>query len=96
MDGRPISRRAGPERLRTLEQAFAYIYAREKQAQADVSQESDVESFVGATVVRFGRLDVAINNAAKEIAGPTLDLPSKDFDTLIDTNLKGNYFGRKH
>ena len=41
----------------------------------DVSQESDVEGFVAATVARFGRLDVAINNAAKEIAGPTLDLP---------------------
>jgi len=96
VDGRPISRRAGPERLRTLEQAFAYIYAREKQAQADVSQESDVESFVGATVGRFGRLDVAINNAAKEIAGQTLDLPSENFDTVIDTNLKGTYYGMKH
>jgi len=34
-----------------------------------------VETFVAATVARSGRLDVAINNAAKEIAGPTLDLP---------------------
>jgi len=42
---------------------------------ADVSVESDVETFVAATVARSGRLDVAINNAAKEIAGPTLDLP---------------------
>jgi NAD(P)-dependent dehydrogenase (short-subunit alcohol dehydrogenase family) len=63
---------------------------------ADVSQESDVEGFVAATVERFGRLDVAINNAAKEIAGPTLNLPSEDFDTVTDTNLKGTYYGMKH
>jgi len=64
---------------------------------ADISRESDVEGFVAATVARFGRLDVAINNASTEISGPTLDLPSKDFDTVIDTNLKGtNYYGMKH
>jgi len=62
----------------------------------DISQESDVEGFVAATVGRFGRLDVAINNASKEIAGPTLDLPSEDFGTVIDTNLKGTYYGMKH
>ena len=63
---------------------------------ADISQESDVESFVAATVARFGRLDVAINNASQEISGPTLDLPSEDFGTVIDTNLKGTYYGMKH
>jgi len=63
---------------------------------ADISQESDVEGFVAATVSQFGRLDVAINNASKEISGPTLDLPSEDFATVIDTNLKGTYYGMKH
>ncbi len=63
---------------------------------ADVSKEPDVRGFVTETVERFGRLDIAINNAAKEIAGPTLDLPSEDFDTLVDTNLKGTYYGMKH
>ena len=62
----------------------------------DVSQEAEVEAFVAATVARFGRLDVAINNAAKEIAGPTLDLPSAAFDSLIATNLKGVYYCLKH
>ncbi|MEJ8571824.1 SDR family oxidoreductase [Microbaculum marinum] len=62
----------------------------------DVAREAEVEGFVAQTLVRFGRLDVAVNNAAKEIAGPTLDLPSGDFDTLIDTNLKGTYYGMKH
>ncbi len=53
-------------------------------------------SFVAATVARFGRLDVAVNNASKEITGPTLDLPSEDFGTVVDTNLKGTYYCLKH
>jgi NAD(P)-dependent dehydrogenase (short-subunit alcohol dehydrogenase family) len=63
---------------------------------ADVARESDVQSLVGAAADRFGRLDVAVNNAAKETAGPTLDLPSAAFDELIDTNLKGAYYCMKH
>jgi NAD(P)-dependent dehydrogenase (short-subunit alcohol dehydrogenase family) len=63
---------------------------------ADISKESDVERFVAATVKHFGRLDVAINNASTEISGPTLDLPSEDFGTVVDTNLKGTYYCLKH
>jgi NAD(P)-dependent dehydrogenase (short-subunit alcohol dehydrogenase family) len=63
---------------------------------ADVSREDDVQRFVAATAARFGRLDVAVNNAAKEIAGPTLDLPAAAFDEVIDTNLKGVFHCMKH
>ncbi|WP_069443435.1 SDR family NAD(P)-dependent oxidoreductase [Methyloceanibacter stevinii] len=63
---------------------------------ADISSEADVARFVAETVTSFGRLDVAINNASKEISGPTLDLPSEDFGTVIDTNLKGTYYCLKH
>jgi NAD(P)-dependent dehydrogenase (short-subunit alcohol dehydrogenase family) len=62
----------------------------------DISKEDRVENFIAATVARFGRLDVAVNNAAKEIAGPTLDLPSATFDELIETNLKGTYYCSNH
>jgi NAD(P)-dependent dehydrogenase (short-subunit alcohol dehydrogenase family) len=77
------------------------VLVRERGAQglylhADVAVEAEVERFVGATVAEFGRLDVAVNNAAKEFAGPTLDLPSAAFDELIATNLKGVYYGMKH
>jgi len=63
---------------------------------ANVAREDEVEAFVARAVETYGRLDVAINNAAKEIAGPTLDLPSDKFEQLVDTNLKGTYYCMKH
>lgn len=64
--------------------------------EADVSSEEQTAAFVDEAVARNGGLDAAVNNACGEVAGPTLDLPSSAFDDLIDTNLKGVYFGMKH
>lgn len=81
------------------EETLAQVKARNADgfyAHVDVAKEDQVKGFVDETVTRFGRLDVAMNNAAKEIAGPTLDLPSSAFDEMIDVNLKGVYYGMKH
>lgn len=87
-----INDHGGAETLRQIQAAGAeglYVHA-------DVAEEDEVAAFVSQTVATFGRLDIAVNNAAKEIAGPTLDLPSSDFDQLLDTNLKGTYYCMKH
>jgi NAD(P)-dependent dehydrogenase (short-subunit alcohol dehydrogenase family) len=63
---------------------------------ADVSKEDEVKTLIETTVGEFGRLDVGVNNAAKETAGPTLDLPSSVFDELVDTNLKAVYYCMRH
>lgn len=65
-------------------------------AHVDVRDESQIASFVDDVVSRYGKLDVGINNAHAEVSGPTMDLPSDDFDLLLDTNLKGIYYGMKH
>jgi NAD(P)-dependent dehydrogenase (short-subunit alcohol dehydrogenase family) len=82
----------GAETLRQIRAAGAeglYVHA-------DIAREEEVAALVAQTVETFGRLDIAVNNAGKEIAGPTLDLPSSDFDALIATNLKGTYYCMKH
>ena len=65
-------------------------------ARVDVAAEDEVSAFVDDAVRRYGRLDAAVNNACAEVAGPTMDLPSSTFDELIDTNLKGVYYGMRH
>lgn len=56
----------------------------------NVSSESEVEAAVSSIVAKFGRLDIAVNNAG--ISGPTIPTPSVDFQawkSLFDVNLHG-------
>jgi citronellol/citronellal dehydrogenase len=54
---------------------------------ADLSREEDVEAMVQATFDHFGRIDVAVNNAA--VASPgDLDLDRKHFELLMSINVR--------
>jgi NAD(P)-dependent dehydrogenase (short-subunit alcohol dehydrogenase family) len=56
----------------------------------DVAIEVEVQALVAATVERFGRIDVAFNNAGIEGAfAPIETLSSSDFDATMAINLKG-------
>jgi NAD(P)-dependent dehydrogenase (short-subunit alcohol dehydrogenase family) len=46
---------------------------------------------------RFGRIDIAFNNAGVPgKTAPVQDLDEADFDLLVDVNLKGIFLGLKH
>lgn len=63
---------------------------------ADVSKEKEVENLVSKTVEKFGKLDIMINNAGILGFSPLTELSEKDWDKIIDVNLKGVFFGIKH
>src|SRR6266540_3442169 len=46
---------------------------------ADVGVTQDIEKLVEATVVRFGRLDILVNNAAVAISGSSVDISEDDW-----------------
>ena len=56
--------------------------------QADVSISSQVEALVGATRERFGPVDVLVNNAGIARPQPLDEITERDWDELIDVNLK--------
>src|SRR6516164_7766406 len=58
---------------------------------ADVSSKSDVDAAVAATLARYGRIDILINNAGITHAAEFLDLDEKDFDRVIAVNLKSMF-----
>ncbi len=58
----------------------------------DVSKAADVQAFVQKTVEKFGRLDLAFNNAGIEGNWkPIIEQTEEDWDTVIDINLKGTW-----
>lgn len=65
--------------------------------QADVRREDDVRNLVDETVARFGRLDVAVNNAGTEgQVGPITDQTAESYAATFDTNVLGVILSMKH
>jgi NAD(P)-dependent dehydrogenase (short-subunit alcohol dehydrogenase family) len=63
----------------------------------DVRKEDDVRALVDKTVVRFGRLDVAVNNAGTEgQVGPITDQTAESYAATFDTNVLGVLLSMKH
>src|SRR6266852_5220181 len=64
---------------------------------SDVRHEEDVRSLVDKTVERFGRLDVAINNAGTEgKPGPVTEQSAESYAATFDTNVLGTLLSMKH
>jgi NAD(P)-dependent dehydrogenase (short-subunit alcohol dehydrogenase family) len=65
--------------------------------QADVRRENEVQRLVDETVARFGRLDVAVNNAGVDGEMiPFAALDAEKYAAVFDTNVLGTLLGIKH
>jgi NAD(P)-dependent dehydrogenase (short-subunit alcohol dehydrogenase family) len=58
---------------------------------ADVSQAREAGRLIQRAVDEFGSLDLLVNNAARVIDGPALEMTEEEWDTVIDVNLKGAF-----
>jgi len=61
--------------------------------QADIGTKADFERLVEEVCKRFGRLDTLINNAARTRFGHAFTITEEDFDDVVNTNLRGPFFG---
>ena len=75
---RPKIESAGPSSVETL--------------RADVRRYDDIERAIGATVGRFGGLDILINNAGVGIFADVADMTPGQWSDVIETNITGVFY----
>jgi NAD(P)-dependent dehydrogenase (short-subunit alcohol dehydrogenase family) len=64
---------------------------------SDVRNDDDMRNLVDQTVKRFGRLDIAVNNAGTEgTPGPVTEQTAETYSATFDTNVLGTLLSMKH
>lgn len=58
----------------------------------DVREESSIQSAVTAVQSRFGRIDILVNNAGCNVRKRALDVTWDNWNTILETNLRGPFF----
>ncbi len=73
-----------------IDETAARVRASGREALAvrcDVLQTEQLEALVDATLSRFGRIDVLVNNAGGSVPRPALDLSERAFEKIVRFNL---------
>jgi NAD(P)-dependent dehydrogenase (short-subunit alcohol dehydrogenase family) len=60
--------------------------------QLDVLSQSDIDNMVKMAIETYGKIDILVNNAGMNIRKPTTEVSQQDWDTILQTNLKGSFF----
>ena len=58
----------------------------------DLREEQSIRAAATAAEAAFGGIDVLVNNAGCNIRKPTVDVTWDDWNTVVDTNLRGTFF----
>src|SRR5688572_1127139 len=62
---------------------------------ADISSSREIEKAVTQTVKEFKKIDILVNNAGIMTFKPLVKLAEKDWDNVLDINLKAAYLFSK-
>jgi glucose 1-dehydrogenase len=84
---------AHPEATEELERQIAALGSVAIGVEADISRVEEILALVNATVAKFGRLDIMVNNAGVETRTSVLDTSEDQYDKVLAINLKSAVFG---
>jgi glucose 1-dehydrogenase len=60
--------------------------------QGDIGMVEEAKRAIADTAAHFGQLDILVNNAGVEKHAPFWEVTEKDYDTVLNVNLKGAFF----
>ncbi len=78
--------------LAAFEKELAALGSRVVPLQLDVTDQSSIEAMAGSAIDACGKVDILVNNAGCNIRKPALDVTWEDWNTVLDTNLRGPFF----
>ena len=58
----------------------------------DVLDQDSIEQMVADAHDHYGKIDILVNNAGCNIRKPSVDITWEDWNTVLDTNLRGTFF----
>src|SRR4051812_26628710 len=85
----------GEEALNSLSSEIEEIGAEALVVPTDVTKWKQVRRLAEATVERFGRIDVWVNDAGVSVFAPFLEMPLDDFRRVIEVDLLGVVYGSR-
>lgn len=88
-----VAHYAEPERAAVVVERIRTAGGRALAHDADCSSVAANREMVARAVEAFGRLDIFAANAGLTIPSPFLETEEANWDTLVDLNLKGSFFG---
>lgn len=62
----------------------------------DVCSEESVKAAVDAVLAHFGTIDILLNNAGTNILGDVVNLPTEDWNKVMNTNLRSQFLMCKY
>jgi NAD(P)-dependent dehydrogenase (short-subunit alcohol dehydrogenase family) len=75
--------------LAETEQKMASLKIETLSIRANITKQPDVERIFEQTLIRFGKLDVLVNNAGRSMRGKITDTTIEQFQSLLDLNVLG-------
>jgi NAD(P)-dependent dehydrogenase (short-subunit alcohol dehydrogenase family) len=86
----------GARREAALAETVNSIGARAQGVRMDVTDAGSIAQAFAAAEGQFGPVTIVINNAGVTITKPALDVGESDWESVVDTNLKGAWLVARH
>lgn len=77
------------DRLSSLQAELQHEGAKAVAVDLDVQSSASITAAFDTAERTLGPIDIAVNNAGISIVKPALDMPEQDWDSVVDTNLRG-------